>query len=117
MAMFPCSSHLGRYTGPASAAYPALLTGAASERRKLRLCGPCLETLLEDQPVHPLLIDTNGDGSDMDDQSRACFKHPDLEAKSAFFLAAYKKGAEGETYYAPVCTDCADALAGHWGLR
>ena len=59
------------------------------------------------------------DGSNMEQFSggQGCASGCKDPTFAAFFLAAYKRGAEGETYYASVCERCSLLLAEHWGLE
>lgn len=116
MAMFPCEIHLARYKGPASAAYPAVLIGGESNRRKYRCCLDCLTAKIDEAPFKAILVDPNGDGSEMANSDHTCTTHPKKPATAAFFLASYKRGQEGETYYSALCDDCTDKALEHWGL-
>lgn len=117
MALFPCEIHMARYKGPSSSAYPALLTGGVSQRRKVRACEPCLSGRLGESPVTLTLIDPEHPEQLLGANGHGCVDHTDVQATAAFFLTAYRRGQEEESYYAPVCDDCAASLCEEWGLE
>jgi hypothetical protein len=101
MGIYPCDCHGGRYVGAQQTAYPALLTGTTSTRRKRRLCPNCFSELLTFCEQHMLEVGVNDD-SPMD----SCCVCQALETGTMAFTTMYQKSAERRDFVGRVCDAC-----------
>ena len=105
MALMPCDTGQHRYAGPSRAAYPALVHGADSERRHLRLCQAHFLAYLDS--VSPRLEQLAQEGQ----QSLTidpvvclvCGRSP--QGTVQVFLTAYPYKDVREDYWGQVCDE------------
>jgi len=115
MAMYPCDVKNHRYNGPQQTIYPAIVTGNASTRRKLRLCPGHFEHL-EDT------LETKANNAQMDfdskDHTRCIVCQQDVtDSEFQFFATVYAKGQERRDFWAVLHESCAAACMEDWGLE
>lgn len=114
MALFPCDIDMRRYAGPQRSMYPALVNGATSYRRRLRLCPSDFTRLLDRAALH--CQDAQGDF--FVDPSSACAfcGEPVPNADWAFYLTVYDRGEERRDLYGPCHDACVADLAAAFAL-
>ncbi len=112
MAAVPCEIHGGRFRGPATYLYPAIVNGVAERRARLRLCPDCAAdyrdfaqaTLAPAQEALPFDSDNV--------QICAWCKLPGGDLTWAVFLTAYWTRDERADMYGRVHDACATHMAG-----
>jgi len=112
MAQYPCDRHGARYQGAQQTMYPAILDGADSLRKKLRLCPACFNEL------HAFTVGRMQYSGDADDgliPCPICDGEPSIPCVSAF-NTIYAKGTERADYFAVACHECKAELARKLGL-
>jgi len=111
MAFFPCSNHHAPYRGASRAAYPALVDGASSDRRHLRMCEPCFRDYLG--AVSEKLAEVNYDepAEAEPSEAQACsFCGRVTEEKTvAAFVTAYPNKEPERAFWGRVCLECSPA--------
>jgi hypothetical protein len=117
MALFPCTNHGARYRGPATHAYPCIISGNVAERRPLKLCANCAELLVlwADAHLTPVTDDqlTQGDG-----WITACAQCGLARDESyPIFLTMYMRDEQPRHYFGRVCHTDADRVARELMLR
>jgi hypothetical protein len=108
MAYYPCSNHHAPYRGPAAAAYPALVDGASTDRKHLRMCQPCFGDYLAQAEARLTEVDYgNPDGAAPDSGATCAFcgGHRN-DCPTAVFLTAYPPKADERSFYGRVCREC-----------
>jgi hypothetical protein len=106
MAFYPCSNHHAAYRGPSYAAYPAMVDGALSDRRHLRMCQPCFGAYLEAIAEH--LTEVNFDPTVTVNQTeeRNCSFCGAASFDRTVFVTAYPKGEPERAFYGRCCLEC-----------
>jgi len=109
MAFYPCSNHHAPYRGPSYAAYPAIVNGADSERRHLRMCQPCFGDYLG--AIGENLTEVDFDPTkkvDMADERLCSFCGAERYERT-IFVTAYPKGEPERAFYGRCCLECEPA--------
>jgi hypothetical protein len=106
------------YRGGYSAFFVALVNGAESTRRKLRVCSNDATLLLEKAAAHLVKV-SEGDEFYPQPNITACSNcHGDLGAHAqAVFVTAYPRGLLESQWYGQVCEACCSAVAEDWSLQ
>jgi hypothetical protein len=106
MAFYPCSNHHASFRGPSYAAYPAIVNGASSARKHLRLCQDCFGDYIG--AVEHRLHEVEFDASDQSDRSeeRICRYCGTKDVPLMIFVNAYPKGEPERAFYGGCCSSC-----------
>lgn len=117
MSMFPCSEHGARVKGPLGALYVSALDGTNRYSRRMRLCGPCLASVLSGVGSEWISADTGTPGLDLP-MCSACSKPvPSQDRAWAIFATAYPPGANRDDYFGAVHSSCASEFVAGLGLE
>lgn len=100
MAQFPCDAHGARYTGPQRTAYPAIIDGVTSMRRRRRLCRDCFKQL------EAWLADHLHEQED-DSAFTECGVCHGPDTSVALFVTMYDHGEDRADWYGRCCEPCA----------
>lgn len=107
MAFYPCSNHHAPYRGPSNAAYPAIVDGASSNRRHLRMCQPCFGEYLDSVGHRLTEVNFEKSASGMEDDAPVgCAFCGASDPSLACFVTAYPKGTPERAYHGKVCAEC-----------
>jgi hypothetical protein len=111
MAFYPCSNHHAPYRGPAAAAYPALVDGASTDRKHLRMCQPCFADYLAAAEARLAEVEYDKPGGASPEESSACSWCGEKWGKcpTAVFLTAYPTGEAERSFYGRTCRECESA--------
>jgi hypothetical protein len=105
VAIYPCDQHGSRYSGRQRTAYPAIVNGQTSMRRKRRLCLSCFAELADFCEKAMVPADVSGEPG----ECMTCASH---DTSYAVFVTLYPDGDERHDYYGRACKPCAgDAVA------
>lgn len=96
MAMYPCDRCGSRYTGKQRTAYPAIVAGGDSIRRRRRLCGPCFLNLLSWMEEHEA-------PAELTQEPVPCAICAGPDAGHAMFLTVYDVGEARRDLYGRLC--------------
>ena len=111
MAFNPCSACGLFFKGAAQAAYPALVFGAESERKHLRLCPPCFGDYLEKcQESLSEAVVGNPPGLTIGH----CVDCSDAPGRTALFVTVYPSKEEPRQFYGLVADGCVGAARLAW---
>lgn len=114
MGMYPCDLGGHRYVGPQQTIYPAIVGGGFATRRKLRLCAPHFESLLDS--LETRACDASLDAPELQvARCINCGQDADSEALQ-FFATVYGRGAERRDFWAPLHGSCDAASREDWAL-
>lgn len=115
MALYPCDATGHRYVGPQRTIYPAVASGAITERRKLRLCKDHFEAFLEQLALHAVDQEhTSANGAPI--PCYLCDRVPEY-ASSALYVTAYDYKAERQDWWAPIHDNCVAGTMADWHLE
>jgi hypothetical protein len=118
MALAPCSNCEQRYRGKAAYIYPAIVSGADTTRRKLRLCPSCAVELAES--CSNLLSETV-DGQDAESEDvlhcAICGKEADYSGGQVY-VTEYDREGERHDYWGALCgsKECREKVQAALGL-
>lgn len=112
MGFYPCSGHGAFFKGAAEAAYPALVSGVASDRAHLRFCHDCFVQFLA-RCEEALVEVRNGTRADTVTE-RVCCLCGAAAGRTAVFVTAYPKGEPERRFFGGVCDEDVDAARAAW---
>lgn len=117
MSMFPCSEHGARVKGPLGALYVSALHGTDRYSRRMRLCGPCLASVLSGVGGEWIPADSSDAGVDLP-MCSACSKPVQASDDSwAVFATAYPPGSNRDDYFGQLHAACATGFVDGLGLK
>jgi len=114
MALFPCDIGRHPYRGPQRTMYPAIVQGGDSWRRKLRLCEPHFDALLEQ--LQERAHDAQMDSTDV--KLPVCYGCNDdvVMSTAQMFVTVYNLKEDRVDFWAPLHELCAATQRELWLL-
>lgn len=114
MALFPCDCGLHRYVGRQATIYPAVVNGAVSYRRKLRLCEAHFSRFADELRLSA----QNAQISFQEADKLTCIHchKPAEDSPWQFYATVYPPRLEREDFWSVIHEHCAPLVAEHWLL-
>lgn len=106
MALFPCDRHGARYSGKQSTLYLAIGSSSDMDRIRLRLCGDCLDDVIERCDVLDRTMDNGMPQGDVQSAFECCRCNAAAETV-AVFATVYRPGRDQDGWYGRMCPECA----------